>query len=325
MGRRASPGPRGRMRRRLSSLAGPALRGALAARRPGDAPRVVISSRSRSVASVASGSDASARDDDVPPLAYEMVEPPPGTPGASDAPIALVLHGLLGSGRNWRTFTRALSRACAEAGAPWRFALCDLIYHGKTHAERAHRASRNPALRADARDDDDAPDPLDLAADAVDRLAAHLRRRPRAASSDADADADAASAPASDSRPPPPSPPSSATPSAARSRSVTSTARTPRERSSARSEAAVVRLLTTRRCVRPRRVPSKSLRILLLGDGWRSGGRWTRRRAASRPARIRTASRSSSTRWRRFRGGSRAARNSGSAWSEAGGRSRASS
>ena len=85
VGRRASPGPRGRMRRRLSSLAGPALRGALAARRPGDAPRVVISSRSRSVASVASGSDASARDDDVPPLAYEMVEPPPGTPGASDA------------------------------------------------------------------------------------------------------------------------------------------------------------------------------------------------------------------------------------------------
>jgi pimeloyl-ACP methyl ester carboxylesterase len=203
VGRRASPGPRGRMRRRLSSLAGPALRGALAARRPGDAPRVVISLRSRSVAS---GSDASARDDDVPPLAYEMVEPPPGTPGASDAPIALVLHGLLGSGRNWRTFTRALSRACAEAGAPWRFALCDLIYHGKTHAERAHRASRNPALRADARDDDDAPDPLDLAADAVDRLAAHLRRRRTAPSSDADADADAASASAteSDSRPPPP-------------------------------------------------------------------------------------------------------------------------
>jgi pimeloyl-ACP methyl ester carboxylesterase len=138
-----------------------------------------------------------------------MVEPPPGTPGASDAPIALVLHGLLGSGRNWRTFTRALSRTCAEAGAPWRFALCDLIYHGKTHAERAHRASRNPALHADA-PDDDAPDPLDLAADAVDRLAAHLRRRRRAPSSAADADADAdadaapASAPASDSRPPPP-------------------------------------------------------------------------------------------------------------------------
>ena len=182
-------------------------RGTRASRRarraaPGDAP-ASSSSRSRSVASVASGSDASARDDDVPPGVRDG-RAPPGTPGASDAPIALVLHGLLGSGRNWRTFTRALSRACAEAGAPWRFALCDLIYHGKTHAERAHRASRNPALRADARDDDDAPDPLDLAADAVDRLAAHLRRRPRATSSDADADADAASAPASDSRPPPP-------------------------------------------------------------------------------------------------------------------------
>jgi hypothetical protein len=32
----------------------------------------------------------------VPPLAYEMVEPPAGTTGAADAPIAIILHGLMG-------------------------------------------------------------------------------------------------------------------------------------------------------------------------------------------------------------------------------------
>ena len=73
-----------------------------------------------------------------------------------------------------------------------------------------------------------------------------------------------------------------------------------------------------RRCVRPRRVPSKSLRILLLGDGWRSGGRWTRRRAA--PNRLGSARRRG--RPRRDGGASEAVREprgtSGSAWSEAG-------
>ena len=110
--------------------------------------------------------------DEASPLAFEMIEPPPGTPGAAEAPLALVLHGLMGSGRNWRTFVRALSRRVADEGAPWRFALVDHSYHGRTNAELRHRAARNPPVPVGPDD----PCPVDLAADAVVRAARHIRR-----------------------------------------------------------------------------------------------------------------------------------------------------
>jgi pimeloyl-ACP methyl ester carboxylesterase len=47
--------------------------------------------------------------------------------GAADAPrTALVLHGILGAGRNWR----GLARAWADAYPDWRFVLADLRCHG---------------------------------------------------------------------------------------------------------------------------------------------------------------------------------------------------
>ena len=75
-----------------------------------------------------SASSSSSSSSSPSPLAYEMIEPPAGTPNASDAPIALVLHGLMGAGRNLRTFTRALSSSLAERRAPFRFALVDHVW-----------------------------------------------------------------------------------------------------------------------------------------------------------------------------------------------------
>jgi pimeloyl-ACP methyl ester carboxylesterase len=80
------------------------------------------------------------------PLAYEMIEPPAGTPGADTAPTVLVLHGLMGSGRNWRSFIRRLSAATNASGEPVRFALVDHIWHGRTNGEVDHRSARNPRL-----------------------------------------------------------------------------------------------------------------------------------------------------------------------------------
>ncbi|HVK67234.1 MAG TPA: alpha/beta hydrolase [Polyangium sp.] len=47
-------------------------------------------------------------------------------PGASPSRCMLVLHGIFGSGGNFRTFTRALATACPD----WTFVLVDLRAHG---------------------------------------------------------------------------------------------------------------------------------------------------------------------------------------------------
>ncbi|MFT5582446.1 MAG: pimeloyl-ACP methyl ester carboxylesterase [Cognaticolwellia sp.] len=42
--------------------------------------------------------------------------------------LALVLHGILGSGRNWMSFAKSMVQACPE----WRFELMDLRAHGRS-------------------------------------------------------------------------------------------------------------------------------------------------------------------------------------------------
>ncbi|KAK3405772.1 hypothetical protein EUGRSUZ_K02563 [Eucalyptus grandis] len=66
-------------------------------------------------------------------LAYEEVPPPPSGDGPA-APTAFVLHGLLGSGRNWRSFSRSLASTLSAASPPsdWRMVLVDLRNHGRS-------------------------------------------------------------------------------------------------------------------------------------------------------------------------------------------------
>ncbi len=72
-------------------------------------------------------------------------------PGATPTRTAFVLHGILGSGRNWRTIARRIVRAWPE----WRLVLVDLRNHG---------------------DSEGAPPPhtVRACADDLARLAAHL-------------------------------------------------------------------------------------------------------------------------------------------------------
>ncbi len=49
-------------------------------------------------------------------------------PGAAPAQWMLVLHGILGSGANWRGFARRLAAACPS----WGFVLVDLRAHGQS-------------------------------------------------------------------------------------------------------------------------------------------------------------------------------------------------
>lgn len=56
-------------------------------------------------------------------LAYTEVS------GAAATKTAFVLHGILGSGKNWRAFARRL----ADELPSWRFVLVDLRNHGESH------------------------------------------------------------------------------------------------------------------------------------------------------------------------------------------------
>ena len=50
-------------------------------------------------------------------------------PGADPTATAFVLHGILGSRRNWRGFVRKLAPRLPD----WRFVLVDLRNHGDSH------------------------------------------------------------------------------------------------------------------------------------------------------------------------------------------------
>lgn len=88
-------------------------------------------SRHRSLLTSSSSSSSSARS--LQTLAYEEVPPPPSGDDPA-APTAFVLHGLLGSGRNWRSFSRSLASTLSAASPPsdWRMVLVDLRNHGRS-------------------------------------------------------------------------------------------------------------------------------------------------------------------------------------------------
>ncbi|KAF0918546.1 hypothetical protein E2562_025150 [Oryza meyeriana var. granulata] len=64
-------------------------------------------------------------------LAFEEIQLSPEKPSTA---TAFILHGLLGSGRNWRSFSRALAselRDCSPSDE-WRMVLVDLRNHGRS-------------------------------------------------------------------------------------------------------------------------------------------------------------------------------------------------
>ncbi|KAE8692523.1 40S ribosomal protein S14-3-like [Hibiscus syriacus] len=63
-------------------------------------------------------------------LAYEEIQVNPNKPYTH---TALVLHGLLGSARNWRSFSRSLASSLSTSpSSEWRMVLVDLRNHGKS-------------------------------------------------------------------------------------------------------------------------------------------------------------------------------------------------
>ncbi|KAF3778215.1 ABHD11 protein [Nymphaea thermarum] len=67
-------------------------------------------------------------------LAYEVVETtaPSSAPIAATTSTAFILHGLMGSGRNWRTFSRQLASSLVSPSSAWKIVLVDLRNHGKS-------------------------------------------------------------------------------------------------------------------------------------------------------------------------------------------------
>ncbi|KAL3139070.1 hypothetical protein ABBQ32_005867 [Trebouxia sp. C0010 RCD-2024] len=67
-------------------------------------------------------------------LAYEeVVARSPGQKQDDQLNHGIIVHGLLGTGRNWRTFARLLAKqAAAESGRGWRIALVDQRNHGRS-------------------------------------------------------------------------------------------------------------------------------------------------------------------------------------------------
>nr|XP_010943783.1 protein ABHD11 [Elaeis guineensis] len=61
-------------------------------------------------------------------LAYEEVRPSEGPYNST----AFVLHGLLGSGRNWKSFSRNLALELQKRSSVWRMVLVDLRNHGRS-------------------------------------------------------------------------------------------------------------------------------------------------------------------------------------------------
>ncbi|EOY08318.1 Alpha/beta-Hydrolases superfamily protein isoform 1 [Theobroma cacao] len=63
-------------------------------------------------------------------LAYEEMQANPNKPYTH---TALILHGLLGSARNWRSFSRNLASCLSTSpSSEWRMVLADLRNHGKS-------------------------------------------------------------------------------------------------------------------------------------------------------------------------------------------------
>ncbi|XWS66643.1 hypothetical protein CRYUN_Cryun05aG0218100 [Craigia yunnanensis] len=63
-------------------------------------------------------------------LAYEEIQANPNKPYTH---TALILHGLLGSARNWRSFSRNLASSLSTSSfSEWRMVLVDLRNHGKS-------------------------------------------------------------------------------------------------------------------------------------------------------------------------------------------------
>ncbi|MBA0809452.1 hypothetical protein Gohar_025103 [Gossypium harknessii] len=62
-------------------------------------------------------------------LAYEEIQANPNKPYTH---TAFILHGLLGSARNWRSFSRTLVSSLSDSPSEWRMVLVDLRNHGKS-------------------------------------------------------------------------------------------------------------------------------------------------------------------------------------------------